>query len=949
MNSLTSTRRFTVTIITLLSLLGYGYFVFAAPVGGYEPGVELDPDCAPGEINCFVKSLLTTADNGLTVSGSNIQLGGLLTDQTMIETGSNLFAIVNDSSAGFDTTGFLISEFSGFPGTSFARITGGSTIADGNIEMGVVSYGVGVAGRMIYTNNTTGLESGVNIGAGYTQIHAQNGSGSYFASFDMQSASIGYQGTGWDNDQMNGILISNQGVTARGSDPSSGYNMIWAVYDPMSGNDVRENAFLYNNGVWQWHAYDSSRDDSLATSPINFLYTDSAGYLMSAPISLLGGGGSGWSLSGDAGTTAGTNFIGTTDAQDFIIKTNSVTAARFGQIGDVELGQDYLGFFLKSTSTNIGTMSWGWGGVASGELATVLGLNNIADGDISMVWGESNNATGNKSTAFGYENDVSGYMATVFGRRNNASGELATAFGRENFARSYAETTFGYFGTDYTPTAATSANMADRLLSIGNGDSSTAHNAYTLFKDGSFAYNDDNFQNDNPGTEQNMFYFNYGNHDGLGAVQTKRAVRLGSALSGEWDVDNIFVGDRSVAIGFAAGPSLNGPIARGAYSIALGTDTVASGTMSTAFGVRTDATGSEATAFGNSNMASGDNSTAFGPAGAIASGLGSIAFGNNAVASGRYTIAFGGLITARSYSEIAYGIQNTLYTPASTTLINGADRLVVIGNGNVIPGDPNEFSDAFTILKSGQTGIGIDNFEANTNGNIFQVGDGSTNIIGYVDDTTGNWVAVSDEHKKDNITDLSYGLNELIQLRPTSFNYKRNGEHTIGFIAQQVLPIVPEAVYGTESEGYGMSYATLTPVIVKAIQEMNLNITQLSDMTRENTWRDSLIEWFGTATNGITKLFAGEVHTNTLCVGQTCVTESQLQQLLQNQNITYTIPTPTDITEETDNTDPVADPVNTTDLVDTGDSNQEIPAEEPVVDISDNLETSAPVLDTPTE
>ncbi len=33
--------------------------------------------------------------------------------------------------------------------------------------------------------------------------------------------------------------------------------------------------------------------------------------------------GSGWGLTGNTATTAGTNFIGTTDAEDFVIKTNN--------------------------------------------------------------------------------------------------------------------------------------------------------------------------------------------------------------------------------------------------------------------------------------------------------------------------------------------------------------------------------------------------------------------------------------------------------------------------------------------------------------------------------------------------------------------------------------------------------------------------------------------------
>ncbi|MBL6662826.1 MAG: hypothetical protein ISP71_01875, partial [Flavobacteriales bacterium] len=43
-----------------------------------------------------------------------------------------------------------------------------------------------------------------------------------------------------------------------------------------------------------------------------------------------------WELGGNAGTTAGTNFVGTTDAQDLVFKTNNVEAARF-KSGDQRL------------------------------------------------------------------------------------------------------------------------------------------------------------------------------------------------------------------------------------------------------------------------------------------------------------------------------------------------------------------------------------------------------------------------------------------------------------------------------------------------------------------------------------------------------------------------------------------------------------------------------------
>lgn len=53
------------------------------------------------------------------------------------------------------------------------------------------------------------------------------------------------------------------------------------------------------------------------------------------------GGGSGWELTGNAGTTAGTNFIGTTDNEDLVIKTNNVEYLRlFGSNGTLNYFAD---------------------------------------------------------------------------------------------------------------------------------------------------------------------------------------------------------------------------------------------------------------------------------------------------------------------------------------------------------------------------------------------------------------------------------------------------------------------------------------------------------------------------------------------------------------------------------------------------------------------------------
>ena len=238
---------------------------------------------------------------------------------------------------------------------------------------------------------------------------------------------------------------------------------------------------------------------------------------------------------------------------------------------------------------------------------------------------------------------------------------------------------------------------------------------------------------------------------------------------------------------------------------------------------------------------------------------------------------------------------------------------------------PDDFS--ILIGKSTSTNgfknsIAIGGSAANTSSNQLMIGSSTRPIndlvingAGFttcsIDTISGAGISCSsDERLKKNIVDLSIStLNTLTQIKTINFNWI-NGtdtENHIGFLAQDLQKYYPELV-STASNGYlQVNYAGMTPILVEAIREMNLNITQLSDMTHTNIWRDSLIAWFGNTANGITKLFVGEVHADTLCVGQTCVTESQLQQLLQSQNISSITPVVSPITDTSIDLDTIQD------------------------------------------
>jgi hypothetical protein len=94
--------------------------------------------------------------------------------------------------------------------------------------------------------------------------------------------------------------------------------------------------------------------------------------------------------------------------------------------------------------------------------------------------------------------------------------------------------------------------------------------------------------------------------------------------------------------------------------------------------------------------------------------------------------------------------------------------------------------------------------------------------------TGGAFITISDIRKKQDIENLTYGLDAIQKLRPVSFSYKTNPNETeLGFIAQEVEAIVPEIVDIDGKEGdevvKGLKYIGFVPILVKAVQEIKLD------------------------------------------------------------------------------------------------------------------------------
>ena len=96
-------------------------------------------------------------------------------------------------------------------------------------------------------------------------------------------------------------------------------------------------------------------------------------------------------------------------------------------------------------------------------------------------------------------------------------------------------------------------------------------------------------------------------------------------------------------------------------------------------------------------------------------------------------------------------------------------------------------------------------------------------------------IQTSDLRLKTNIQPLKYGLKEVMNMQPVSYNWKTdptsNGK--IGLIAQEVRSVVPEVVVGDEQkENLGMNYAELVPVLINAIKEQQKEIDEFKQRVK---------------------------------------------------------------------------------------------------------------------
>jgi len=529
-----------------------------------------------------------------------------------------------------------------------------------------------------------------------------------------------------------------------------------------------------------------------------FYYNSGTG---GSPVWVIVGTGSGWGLTGNSGTSAATNFIGTTDDQPLRFRINNAWA---GEIHPTS-GNLFLG--LGAGQANTG-----------GQANTAIGEHSLfanTNGNFNSTYGNyalSSNTSGYNNTAqgsyalssnnVGFSNTAVGrnaLFANIAGNYNTATGEgalLTNTSGSFNTANGhwalYSNTTGVYNNANgyralYSNTTGSgnNANGASALFSNTTGSNNTADGAAALW------YNSTGNDNTASGAEA-LYYNSAGNSNtanGRLALYTNTTGNFNTA-NGESALKSNLTGNCNAANGVQA-----------LYSNSTGISNTANGYQALL-----------SNTFGGANTA-----------------IGALALYSNT--DGIYNTAIG---YSALYS-ISGGYYNTAIGYASGTHPNTPNvyNTVSIGNNGLLNGYQNQ-----VII-----------------GNI------STGFIGGV----VTWSVVSDARIKNTIAEDVKGLDFISRLRPVTYHISQKAITTIkgnketpdypgkydservkysGFIAQEVEQAAKAANY--EFSGYDtpknewglytIKYAEFVVPLVKAVQEQQIIIN------KQNKKIDELIE-----------------------------------------------------------------------------------------------------------
>ncbi|HEX5152899.1 MAG TPA: hypothetical protein VFW07_15720 [Parafilimonas sp.] len=349
---------------------------------------------------------------------------------------------------------------------------------------------VGIGGRAIPPRallDVTGILPGSNLITvendapdGYSSIDMRDNNGQLVGTFGYANPGAGSLG---DRDYFN-VYNKDFVITALGANANNFFLKGSSTGYIGIGTDAPQERLHVNGNLQLDGAFMPAGNAGLAGQVLS-----SQGPGLPPVWQAASGGGSGWLLTGNGGTNPANQFLGTTDAIDFVVRTNSVERMRVKDVtGNIGIGTANPGSALDvkgelrlsgATSGFVGFQPAAAAGSTTYTLPSADGTNGqmlTTNGNKILSWttppggsggGSSWSLTGNTGTSssvnfvgttddralvFRVNNTTAGFLGsandgqgrTSFGFSANASDQYTTAIGREAKATGNSAVALGY-------------------------------------------------------------------------------------------------------------------------------------------------------------------------------------------------------------------------------------------------------------------------------------------------------------------------------------------------------------------------------------------------------------------------------------------------------------------------------------------------------------------------
>jgi hypothetical protein len=565
------------------------------------------------------------------------------------------------------------------------------------------------------------------------------------------------------------------------------------------------------------------------------------------------------------GTISATSFVGDgsgligidTNTASITANTSSILSNTASITNNLNQMDNFLNMTFKNGNVSIGSESQrdnttGLYNVSMGEGAlrdNAAGNGSVAIGYNSMLNANNSSSTfSSENTAIGYEALKGSSLASAnTGTANTAVGyssmsNVTSAIGNVALGKgSMQNHTSGFYNVAIGFEALMNSTTSTSNVAIGSGAlHSTITDSYNIGIGHNAGYSAQ--------SPANVFIgFNSGYHTTTG----KENISLGAD-----SFQKNSTGSYNTIIGGGAGENINGAEGNAVFGH-YSAKNITTGVNNTLIGVNTDIMSenqlvsptqiSNATALGanaivttsNTIQLGDSNVTLVNTSGTVSataftgdgSGLTNLNV-NSAVSSSTHLDNLNNVYVGSNSINITGTLntavgQNSLLNNtsgiANTSIGRTAGEINTIGSNNTFLGS---YSNASDNNLNNATAIG---YAAIVNAsNKIRLGNNAVSVIeGVVAFTTA-----SDRRLKQEIKSTKYGLDEVLKLEPVDYILKSNGLKQIGFIAQDVKPLIPEVVTGKEGdlekgETLGITYTSLIPVLTKAIKEQQKIIQEL--------------------------------------------------------------------------------------------------------------------------